>query len=470
MRPDFGGLGNDIPDDEPVIEVESDALKTVAQKTTHPIIELSRSHIAGEPTNQPNALVVIGEATISEKPYLDAKLLAALPDVKKVLEIGRADSTMGKDYLERYPQTQWMRVDANFNAIESLEDFFDLLVFSNGLPPQELLETATSKVSKNSQLFASIENAATWRTLEQLLVGDVDSSETPVSIASAYKHLLDAGWLPNLIDQHHAAPPSKALTNAMEQMADANGVPRPTAHRNLNMNRAVINAVRGFDDAKRKLGSAEFSVVVPTTREAQLRANVERSPGLQEVSAQIITYRGATNPAEALSESLAHCNAPWVLFCHQDVYFPKGFGEMLNAALSDIPVEDRSKSLFGFVGMGVNRTTLNTEPRGFVIDRLHRADHPESDTALSIDELAIVIARESIHRIDPTMGWHLWATDLCLKSIETHKIFPKILRLPIFHNSITEYKLPESFHKSGTLLKQKHPDFGPIHTLCGVIQ
>lgn len=40
MRPDFGGLGNDIPDDEPEIEVESDALKTVAQKTTHPIIEL----------------------------------------------------------------------------------------------------------------------------------------------------------------------------------------------------------------------------------------------------------------------------------------------------------------------------------------------------------------------------------------------------------------------------------------------
>lgn len=213
---------------------------------------------------------MIGKATTGENTHLDKKLLGALPAVKKVLELGRANSPLGNAYLERYPEAQWMRVDVDLNAIKSLEGFFDLLVLSNGLPPKELLETASAKVSKNSPLFASIENAATWRKLEQLLVGDVDSSEAPVSIASAYKHLLDAGWLPNLIDQHHAAPPSKVLTNAMEQMAEANGVPRQTAHLNLNMDRAVIHAVRGFDDTKRKPGPAEFCVVVPTTRESQL--------------------------------------------------------------------------------------------------------------------------------------------------------------------------------------------------------
>jgi hypothetical protein len=108
-------------------------------------------------------------------------------------------------------------------------------------------------------------------------------------------------------------------------------------------------------------------------------------------------------------------------------------------------------------------------PAGFVIDRLHRADHPASDTALSLDELAIVVARDSVHRIDPAIGWHLWATDLCLTAIDTHKVFPRIVRLPLFHNSRTGWTLPAAFCDAAEKLLAKHPGFAPIHTLCGVL-
>ena len=209
---------------------------------------------------------------------------------------------------------------------------------------------------------------------------------------------------------------------------------------------------------------------MPTTRETQLRANVERSPGLHEVRAQVISYRGASSPAEALSQSLAHCDSDWVLFCHQDVYFPRGFGEQLNAVLASVPAEARASALFGFIGMGVNRSTLACEPAGFVIDRLHRADHAPSDAVLSIDELAIVVARESVHRIDPALRWHLWATDLCLAAVCTHRVFPRIVRLPLFHNSSNDYVLPVGFHEAAARLKGKYPDFGTIHTLCGALQ
>jgi hypothetical protein len=470
MRPDFGGLENDILPEKKTDKVAIDDSNSIGIKTFNSIKDVSTNQIAATPNSPPTAMVVIGEATNRLKPYIDLKLLNALPEAKKILEVGGSDSTLGNAYLERHPNAKWIRIDANFNAIQSLEFGFDLVVLNNHPPTEKLLDTISAKATKNSSLFASIENAATWGTLEQLLLGDLDTSKAPVSIASSYKLFLDAGWMPTLIDQNQSELPSKTVSAALEQLADANGVPRQTAHRNLNLGRAIVHAIRSFDDTKRKSGPAEFSVVVPTTRESQLRANIERSPGLQEVGAQIITYRGAANAALALSESLANCDAPWVLFCHQDVYFPKGFGEMLNAVLYDVPDADRSTSLFGFVGMGVNRITRKNEPSGFVIDRLHRADYQASDIALSIDELAVVIARESIHRIDPQFGWHLWATDLCLSSVETYKIFPQIIRLPIFHNSITEYKLPESFHKSGLFLKAKYPDFGPIHTLCGVIQ
>ena len=208
---------------------------------------------------------------------------------------------------------------------------------------------------------------------------------------------------------------------------------------------------------------------MPTNKEQQLRVNVEQSPGLKEVQARVISYRHASSPAQALSESLPHVQNDWVLLCHQDIYFPKGFGERLNAILNAIPAAERASTLLGFIGMGVNRQTEQTEPAGFVIDRLNWADHPACDAALSIDELAVVVARDSIHKIDPLIGWHLWATDLCLTSVCTHRVFPRIVRLPIFHNTQSGWQLPEAFHDSAEYLLQKHSAFDTIHTLCGVI-
>jgi hypothetical protein len=125
--------------------------------------------------------------------------------------------------------------------------------------------------------------------------------------------------------------------------------------------------------------------------------------------------------------------------------------------------------LIGFAGMGVNRQTHAYEQAGFVIDRLHRFDQPASDAAVSIDELAVVVSRDSLHRIDPGMGWHLWATDLCLAAICQHQVFARIVRLPLFHNSLNDYQLPGSFYDSAAKLMAKYPDFGPIATLCGTL-
>jgi hypothetical protein len=158
-----------------------------------------------------------------------------------------------------------------------------------------------------------------------------------------------------------------------------------------------------------------------------------------------------------------------VLLCHQDVYFPQGFGRRLNAVLAQIPPEQAEGTLIGFAGIGANRQTEASEPAGFVIDRLQRFDHPASQAALSLDELAIVLSRRSLHRIDPAIGWHLWATDLCLNAICTHRRFAQIVRLPIFHNSSNDYRLPAAFYDSAAYLLGKYPGFGPIHTLCGTL-
>ena len=409
------------------------------------------------------------------------RLLDSLPAAAYVVQIGR-DRELAEAYRQRLPTAQWRRFDPHAQR-EDLQGPCDLIVVSDGLQnlpnPLRLLRDLTKIATPEATLFVSSPNAAQWSALQRLIETDLTNAGEGAwgsdalqqfSPSSLFKLLLDAGWMPHLVGALHAGPSPAPTLDAAMAIADATDVPRATAKRTLDMQHLIIEARRSFDTLPREAGAPRFTVVVPTTRDSQLRLNVMASPGLAEVQARIVACKAAANPAQALNEALPHCDTDWVLFCHQDVYFPSGFGEQLNALLATIPVEQRDRTLIGFAGMAINASADGFAQAGFVIDRLHRFDQPASERALSIDELAIVVSRGSIHRIDPDIGWHLWATELCLASICTHQVFPRIVRLPLFHNSLNDHQLPPAFHRSAQYLAAKYPSFGPIHTLCGVIE
>ncbi len=417
-----------------------------------------------------------GHALPSAPIELDEALLAALPAARRVLEIGATGHALRQAHVSLHPGCRW------FDSVEGTEPF-DLIVVSDGLQrladPLLLLRDLAACATPDAALVLSVDNSARFATLEQLLEADFSESDdgpfAPGSLrhfspASAYKLLMDAGWMPTLAGQRNAPPPRDTVRTGLHALADALGVPRATAERSLRLQRLVIEARLSFGRVAPAPQPALFTVVVPTTREQQLRLNIEASPGLREVDAQVIAYRGAADPAEALAAGAAHAESEWLLFCHQDVYFPSGFGQRLNELLAAVPADERRRTLIGFAGMAVNATRDGVAPAGFVIDRLSRFDQRASSEALSIDELAIVVARDSVHRIDPRLGWHLWATDLCLEAITQHQVFARIVRLPLFHNSLNDHVLPASFHASAAVLADKHAAaFGPIPTLCGTI-
>lgn len=442
-------------------------------------------HPSSEP-QPPPALVVIsgaGGMPASDRPTppSTARLLKALPAAQRVLQIGDDGGALQHEYRARHPACHWLSC---ITLPDPAEQPFDAIVLAQALQsvddPLLLLRSLSAWAHERTQLVVDVANEATLGLMQRIVEGDLTAEGSSAlagtqlrygSAPSLYKLLMDAGWMPALADASQTTPPGNdAASVAAWSMADALGVPRATAQRMLSTQRFTVRGQRCFDTAPAAAGQARFTVVVPTTREQQLRLNVERSPGLQEVDARIVSYRHASSPAEALAGSLAHVREDWVLLCHQDVYFPSGFGERLNALLDAVPPEQRARALIGFAGMGVNRETQGYDKAGFVIDRLHRFDHPASDAAVSIDELALVVARDSVHRIDPKMGWHLWATDLCLAAICHHQVFPRIVRLPLFHNSLNNFRLPGSFYESAEKLLAKYPDFGPIPTLCGTLE
>ncbi|MFO1216888.1 MAG: hypothetical protein U1E89_00740 [Burkholderiaceae bacterium] len=377
------------------------------------------------------------------------------------------------------PAQRVLWVDADATALDEGEH--DLIVLTGGLQrlddPAATLDALHRAAAPGATLALEVRNHATLELLQRWAEADLTDDDGVLasphlalgSLGSAYKLLMDAQWMPTLVHARAAAPASPALERAALAFAGALGVPATTARRQWGAASLIVHAVRSFDAVAQAPEAARFSVVVPTTRDRQLRANVECSPGLREVGARIVSVRRAAHPAAALDAAAPHLDADWVLLAHQDVYFPRGFGQRLNTLLATIDANERQRTLIGFAGIGVDAARQGYAPAGFVIDRTTRADWGANDHGVSIDELAIVIARDSVLRPDAALGWHLWATDLCLDAITRHGAFARIVRLPLFHNSVTDHTLPDAFHASAARLAAKYPGFGPIHTLCGVI-
>jgi hypothetical protein len=448
-------------------------------------------------------VVIHGDAE-EARPHGDPKatqsLLRVLPAAARVLQVGCSHTTLARDHKRLHPGSIWYGLDDRADVLERcaagldhsmrvpldqqplliMREPFDLVVLDDTLhrcrDPLRLLRQLAALCRPDAALVLESSNFAQIEMLARLVEADLTGADSgpsaqrrPHSPASVFKLLLDAGWMPALADASSVSPGNEPLLGAALALADALGVPRSTASQTLHTDRFVVEARRCFGPAPAASGAARFGVIVPTTRESQLRLNVERSPGLREVGARIVSYRRARSPAEALEQAAQHVDSDWIVLCHQDVYFPAGFGHRLNALLGAIPAGERDRTLIGFAGMAVNTQADGYAPAGFVIDRFTRFDHPASEHAVSIDELAIVLSPRSIHRIDARCGWHLWATELCLASICEHKVFPHIIRLPLFHNSLNDQKLAPSFFESAAYLRAKYPDFGTIATLHGTI-
>jgi hypothetical protein len=404
---------------------------------------------------------------------IDAEFGNLLQGVTKALALDQQAFEM----LQAVARQRCDQNELTFSKFENCHDnglnlaHYELVVAGPKLVASDLfdqrLEDVTPGLSKNAQLVAVLDNASSHAVLGPLLEGDATLAGPGRSLLrnkeclpTTFKSLLDQDWLPWLAggaacstDETPKLPPAKSVTT---------GLLRP-------MRRIYIGAKRFRDETPRTKGRANFTIVVPTTNEPQLQANVISSPGIAEVQARVIAVRGAPTPASALEQAREYIDTPWILFIHQDVYLPSGFGERINTVLEGIPQEDVRKTLIGFSGLGVDRKTMETLPAGLVIDRVNLFEHSTSDTTLSIDELAVILHRDSLLTIDPSLGWHLWATDLCLRSVKDLKVFPRIINVPLYHNSASGWMLPFEFYMSAKTLLSKHPDFETISTLCGAI-
>jgi len=354
---------------------------------------------------------------------------------------------------------------------------YDCVVMGNVLEhlkyPERLLEELKAITTPEVELLLCVPNMSHVSVLERLIMGDACYDDDGLmdrrhlrlySCSSLFKMLMDSGWLPQLQDREQMRTPNMALTEGLLKLAEELRIPLSTAVRHL-ITYQMIARCRKLPQLP-ALEGQPVSVIVPVTNEAQLGLNILKSPGLQEINAEVIAVQHAGSAAEAYAMGAREARHAWRLFCHQDVYFPKGSGKAIAALLSGVEASRRRSNVLGFAGLA-----LEGGPRrasGVLVDRINAWDYAATEQAVTVDELCVAIHRDYQYRIDPELGWHLWATDLCLQAL-THPTDPRfthVARVPLFHNSASDWSLPASYRESEKKLLAKYPQLSVIMSLC----
>jgi Glycosyltransferase like family len=214
--------------------------------------------------------------------------------------------------------------------------------------------------------------------------------------------------------------------------------------------------------------------VVCLSDEQIVRAHALNSPCLHAGSAhEVILVRNCPSAADGLNLGLQRAKSDWIVCMHQDVVLPTRWDLFLAEQLQEAERRFGPIGVAGVYGVGPAREAqgppLSAERIGCVVDRGRMLrDGPELPARVAtLDELLLVVPRDTPLRFDPELGFHLYGADLCLQAAERGLAVVALGAL-CDHNS-QSVGLPQAFCASAQVFARKWAHRLPVATPCVVI-
>ena len=239
-----------------------------------------------------------------------------------------------------------------------------------------------------------------------------------------------------------------------------------------------------------------------------LRTNLLASPCLRPGTPhQVIAVEGCPSAADGLNAGFQYAKHELIVCVHQDVYLPEGWDRCLAQQLREAERRFGQIGVAGVYGVGpvllaeggpattprvspwasilrpfrpaavrgagqaVERREypLAAERIGWVVDRGRvLRDGPELPARVAtLDELLLVVRRDSPLRFDTALGFHLYGADICLQAAK-HALAVVAIGALCHHNS-RSIGLPEAFYRSAEVFARKWSPRLPVATPCVII-
>ncbi len=423
---------------------------------------------------------------------LNERLLAVVPDAARtIVDVGCANGRFGAALkrdrsdrtvigVERNPAAAAIaraRLDTVHEvdleiALPLIEPgTVDCVVFGDVIEhlrdPLPLLRAAKTWLTPGGSIACSIPNVTHHSVLLQLFRGDLQYQSagildrTPVcfyTYATIMKLLLEAGFAPDIADIIEIRGRDHVIA-AAAPMLELLRIGQPQAARHLNAYQYVITGTPlALVD-----GPVRPITFVSCTNDAdQLQSNLLASPCLGPDSPhEVLLYEGVGSAADGLNRGVREATNDLVVLVHQDVYLPSWWPAQL---ASQWARSEETGPLAVAGAFGVRYREGGRTHVGDVVDRDHLlAEDVELPADVDgLDEMLLVVPRDTPLRFDPALGWHLYGTDIALQA-HAQGLRVAVLDLPCHHNSLFS-GLDEAYGRSESALAHKWPRELPIVT------
>jgi len=348
----------------------------------------------------------------------------------------------------------------------------DCIVYADVLPrladPIDVLDRHRSLLSESGTISCSVPNLQHHEVVAGILRGvppfsgatsQESSCRRLFTSASIVQLLLDAGYAPDTADRIEDAG-AEPMVSAGAPLFELLGVGARDAERDL---RTATLIVRGSPLAQPdSRAEVPITFVACVNDDAQLEANLRRSPCLRDGSPhELLVFRDCATAAEGLNAGIEQARHGFVVLVHQDVYLPAGWPARM---VSQWRLAERHGGPIGIGGVfGVLDRRVPFDAIGHVVhrDRLlaHRTLPADVD---GLDELLMVVPRDTPLRVDAELGWHLYGTDLALQAQE-RGLRTVVVDALCHHNSLTG-RVPWTYRESERVLARKWEKMLPVHT------
>jgi Glycosyltransferase like family len=223
-------------------------------------------------------------------------------------------------------------------------------------------------------------------------------------------------------------------------------------------------------------GATHLSFVTCVSNDVVVRTNLLASPCLAPDSEhQVLLIKNCPSAAEGLNLGLERAVHEFVVCVHQDVFLPNGWDRCL---MRQIRAGERRFGPIGVAGVyGVGEVIAPEDPTqplaaersGWVVDRgrLLRDGLELPARVATLDELLLVVRRDSGLRFDPDLGFHLYGADICLQARE--RGLAVVAMAALCHHNSRSVGLPEAFYRSAEIFARKWSHRLPVATPCVII-
>jgi hypothetical protein len=432
-----------------------------------------------------------GQERIDAAAMNERLALTVPPTARTVLQIGSGQGWLVDELKKRHPAPVVYGADSpgqSSAAPAHLDGYFEIdldrdvpplergsvdsIVYADALlrvvDPRAMLTRTGPLLSPSGTISCSVPNLQHHRVVGGLLRGVFPYVPGTLldptylrffTSSSIVQLLLDAGYAPDTVDRIEDDG-AMAMVSAGAPLFELLGVGAVDAERDLRTARLLVRGYPLPDP-----GSADeipITFVACVNDDEQLAANLLRSPCLHDDGPhELLVFRDCASAAEGLNAGIEQARNELVVLVHQDVYVPEGWPARLGAQWRLARAQGGPIGIAGVFGVLDRRVPFDAIGRVVHRDRLlsHRSLPSDVD---GLDELLMVVPRDTPLRVDAALGWHLYGTDLALQARQ-RDLRVVVLDAPCHHNSLTG-RVPWKYRESERVLARKWVKELPIHT------